>query len=54
MTRRTEKDYIKVVENLSVKVAFTSTDRWRGMPSTPLLDPADTPYSILQIHLKQQ
>jgi hypothetical protein len=42
MTRRSEKDNIIAAENLSVAVVSTCTNRWRGPPSTPLLDPAET------------
>jgi hypothetical protein len=54
MTHRSEKYYIKVAVNLSVVVASTGADRWRGPPSTPLLDLVETPGSNFQIHLKQQ
>jgi hypothetical protein len=54
MTRGSEKDYIKAEVNLSVACAFTCADRWRGPPSTPFLDPAETPGSNLQFHLKQR
>jgi hypothetical protein len=54
MTHRSAKDYIKAAVNLSVVVASTDIDQWRGPPSTPLLDPAETPHSNLQLHLKQQ
>jgi hypothetical protein len=53
MTHGSEKDYIKVVVNLSIEVASTGADRWRGPPSTPLLDPAESPGSNLQSHLNQ-
>jgi hypothetical protein len=53
MTHRSEKDYTEVAVNLSVAMASTGADRWSGSPSTPPLDPAETPRSNLPIHLKQ-
>jgi hypothetical protein len=53
MTRGSEKDYIEAAINLSVVVVSMGADRWRGTPSTPLLDPTETPRSNLQLHLKQ-
>jgi hypothetical protein len=54
MTHTSEKDYIIAMVNLSVAVASTGADRWRGPPSTRLLDPVETPQSNLQLHLKQR
>jgi hypothetical protein len=51
---RSKNGYIKVVEILSIEEASISVNRWRDPPSTPLLDPAETPGSNLPIHLKQQ
>jgi hypothetical protein len=53
MTCGSEKDYTKAAVNLREEVASTGADQWRGLPSTPLLDPAETPSSIFQSHLKQ-
>jgi hypothetical protein len=53
MTHKSKKDYIEAVVNLSVVVISTGADRWRGPSSTPLLHPAETPHSNLQLHLKQ-
>jgi hypothetical protein len=54
MTHRSEKDYIKEMVNLSVVVASTDVDQWRGPPSTPLVHPAETPHSNIQLQLKQR
>jgi hypothetical protein len=53
MTRGSQKDYIKVAAILSVVWAFIGADWWRGPPSAPFLDPAETPGSSLQFHLNQ-
>jgi hypothetical protein len=53
MTRISKKDYIKTVVNLRVVVASIGIDQWRGLPSTPPLDPAETPHSNLPIHIMQ-
>jgi hypothetical protein len=53
MTRGSEKDYIKAAAILSVVWAFTGADWWRGLPSSPFLDPAETHGSNLQFHLNQ-
>jgi hypothetical protein len=47
MTHGSEKNYIKIAASLSVVWAFIGADRWRGLPSAPFLDPAETPSSIL-------
>jgi hypothetical protein len=53
MTRGSEKDYIKAAPILSIVWAFIGADRWRGPPSAPFLDHAETPGSNLQFHLNQ-
>jgi hypothetical protein len=53
MTRGSKKNYIKTAVILSVVWAFIGAGRWRGLPSAPFLDPAETPGSNLQFHLKQ-
>jgi hypothetical protein len=49
-----KKDYIKAAAILSVVWAFTGADQWRGPPSAPFLDPAETLGSNLQFHLNQR
>jgi hypothetical protein len=53
MTRNSEKDYIETTLNQNAIVVSTDADRWRGLPSTPPLDPTETPRCNLLIHLKQ-